>query len=101
MQSVARIRYEGQEYEAFVVTRSQHSVGSSSGFGGPDHYVAVVLVPPGARFSTSEPLNAGRLRTRGIRIIQMGEYYYGHTGPRSRYADVMRDADQFIAQHRV
>ena len=102
MQSIARVRHEGRPYEAYIVTRSQHSVGSSGGgFGGPDHYVAIVLVQPGATFSGTEPLNAGRLQARGIQIIQMGEYYGKSAGPRSRYREVMDDADDWIRRHRA
>lgn len=59
--------------KAYVEIRSQHSVGLSRGFGGPDTYVAVQVVPDGV-----EPLkclNAMVAAKRGIKIIYCGEGY--------------------------
>lgn len=58
---------------AHVEIRSQHSVGSGSGYGGPDTYVAVQVVPDGV-----EPLKCLNRRVaalRGIEIIHCGEGY--------------------------
>ena len=59
--------------KAYVEIRSQHSVGSGSGFGGPDTYVAVQIVPDGVEPLRS--LNSRVASKRGIRIIQCGEGY--------------------------
>jgi len=64
---------------------------------GPDHYVAVQIVPDGV-----EPLTA--LRTdvaakRGIEIVRCGEYYSKSTGPRSRYAAAMARAEEIAADY--
>lgn len=84
---------------AHIVTRSQHSVGGSRGFGGPDHYVAIVLVPQGAEFDPDRtPLRPSFLAQRGIKVVYCGEYYGRSTGPRSRYAACMRTAQEVIAR---
>ena len=64
---------------------------------GPDHYVAVQIVPEGV-----EPLTA--LRTdvatkRGIEIIRCGEFYGHSTGPRSKYAAAMARAEEIAADY--
>lgn len=59
--------------KAHVEIRSQHSRGGSNGFGGPDTYVAVQVVPEGV-----EPLKCLNHRVadkRGIEIIRCGEGY--------------------------
>ena len=58
---------------AYVEKRSQHSVGGSNGFGGPDTYWAVQVVPRGATRLTC--LNAKVAAKRGIEIIHCGEGY--------------------------
>jgi len=60
---------------AYLEIRSQHSRGSSGGgFGGPDTYVAVQIVPAGVTKLTA--LNRQAARKRGINIIYCGEGYY-------------------------
>jgi len=64
---------------------------------GPDAYIAVQIVPDGV-----EPLTA--LRTdvaakRGIEIVRCGEYYSKSTGPRSKYAAAMAEAQQIAANY--
>ena len=64
---------------------------------GPDHYVAVQIVPDGV-----EPLTALRedvARKRGIEIIRCGEFYGQSTGPRSRYAAAMARAQEVAAEY--
>ena len=59
---------------AYVEVRSQHSVGNNAnGFGGPDTYVAVQVVPDGVKKLTF--LNRITARKRGIEIIYCGEGY--------------------------
>lgn len=85
-----------------IVTRSQHSVGSSGGnFGGPDHYMAVVTVPYGVAFDGARtPLCADRLRKLGIRVQVIGEYYGAHVGPRSAYWRVLMQAMEMAGVER-
>jgi len=59
--------------QAFVEVRKQHSRGCGSGFGGPDTYVAVQIVPDGVeRLKT---LNTAVAQRRGIKLIHCGEGY--------------------------
>lgn len=58
---------------AFVEERSQKSRGGSSGFGGPDRYVAVQVVPDGVK--PLSYLNSRVAKLRGIEIIWCGEGY--------------------------
>lgn len=59
---------------AYVEKRSQHSVGGgNSGFGGPDTYWAVQVVPAGAKRLVC--LNAAAAKRRGIEIIHCGDGY--------------------------
>jgi hypothetical protein len=59
---------------AYVEERSQKSVGSGAGgFGGPDTYVAVQVVPAGAE--RLKALNTAVAEKRGIEIIYCGEGY--------------------------
>ena len=59
---------------AYVEERSQHSRGSSGGgFGGPDTYVAVQVVPEGVERLTC--LNHSVAARRGIEIVYCGEGY--------------------------
>ena len=81
---------------AIIEKRSQKSSGKWPKQG-PDHYVAVQIVPDGV-----EPLTA--LRTdvaakRGIQIIRCGEFYGHSTGPRSRYAAAMAEAQQIAEKY--
>ena len=64
---------------------------------GPDHYVAVQIVPDGV-----EPLTALRedvAAKRGIQIIRCGDYYWNSTGPRSKYAAAMAAAQEIAANY--
>lgn len=80
--------------KAYVEVRSQKSVGSSrGGFGGPDRYVAVQIVPDGV-----EPLgclNPHVAKKRGIEIKYFGEGYSKNTGPRSSFGRAMKEAMEF------
>jgi hypothetical protein len=59
---------------AHIETRRQHSVGSArGGFGGPDTYVAVQVVPTGT--VRLKCLNRETARKRGIDIIYCGDGY--------------------------
>ena len=62
-----------KKYKATVEVRSQHSVGSSRGFGGPDTYAAVQAVPEGVEPLRS--LNSSHAEKRGIVIVYCGEGY--------------------------
>jgi hypothetical protein len=75
-----------------IVTRSQHSngAGGPGTFGGPDRYMAVLVVPDGAQ--VPKTLNQSVLAKRGIKYIYIGEYYGEHTGPRSKYARLLECA---------
>ncbi len=78
---------------AHIVTRSQPSHCGRSGYRGPDHYVAVVLVPEGQQFDPARtPVNVQALKRRGIRVLYCGEYYGQHQGPRSAYGAAMAEA---------
>jgi hypothetical protein len=64
---------------------------------GPDHYIAVQIVPDGV-----EPLTALRddvAENRGIEIVRCGEYYSKSTGPRSKYAAAMAAAKEIAANY--
>ncbi len=80
-----------------IVTRSQHSRGSSRGFGGPDHYMAVLIIPAGA--TPPQNLRAGSLAKRGIQMHYVGEYYGKSTGPRSNYQKCLEAARAYIARN--
>ena len=59
---------------AYVEERSQHSRGGfGGGFGGPDTYVAVQVVPEGVERLTC--LNQSVAARRGIEIIYCGDGY--------------------------
>ena len=81
---------------AYVEVRSQHSIGSSGGgFGGPDTYVAVQIVPEG-----QEPLKALNRKVaamRGIKIVYCGEGYQKDRGPRSMLGRAIARADEIAA----
>lgn len=70
--------FEGDETmkRAYVEIRSQHSRGGSNGFGGPDTYVAVQVVPEGVE--KLKCLNLEAAERRGIEIIHCGEGYSKH-----------------------
>lgn len=76
---------------AYVEVRSQHSRGSRvGGFGGPDRYVAVQVVPEGAeRMAT---LNRKTAALRGIELIYVGEGYSNRRGPRSMLGKAICEA---------
>lgn len=81
---------------AIIETRSQRASGRWPKQG-PDHYVAVQLVPDGV-----EPLTSLRYDVaakRGIEIVRCGEYYWNSTGPRSRYAAAMKRAEEIAAEY--
>ena len=74
--------------------RSQHSRGSSKGFGGPDTYVAVTVAPNGV--TVPYVLNSDVLAKRGIRIKYFGEGYREHDGPRSALGKTIAAARSWI-----
>ena len=78
-----------------IVTRGQKARGSGR-FKGPDHYIAVLEIPDGVE--APRVLRESVLDRLGIRKIYIGEYYDAHTGPRSRYARLMREAREFVAR---
>jgi len=79
-----------------VEIRGQHSRGSSGGgFGGPDTYVAVQIVPDGV-----DPLKVLRediAAKRGIAIKYFGTGYFRHAGPRSSLGKAVAAAVAFAA----
>lgn len=95
---MACCRVRASRPTAIVCVRSQHSVGSSSGgFGGPDRYVAVQIVPPGV-----EPLQCLRrdvARKRGIELRYCGEGYWKNDGPRSMLGKALATAHEIAAQY--
>jgi len=78
---------------AQVEVRGQHSRGANAqGFGGPDTYVAVQVVPEGV-----EPLrrlDRKAAARRGIELIYVGEGYDEHRGPRSSLGRAIRKATE-------
>ena len=77
--------------------RSQHSVGkNANGFGGPDTYVAVQVVPSGVRRLVS--LQGPAAQRRGIKLVYFGEGYSEHRGPRSMLGQAIAAAEQYIAE---
>ena len=82
-----------------IVTRSQHSVGSSSNtFGGPDRYVAAVVRPADSEPVGTHPLSTHNIRRYGWEVISCGEGYSRHTGPRSMYGMAVARAEQIKAE---
>lgn len=85
--------------QAHVVTRSQHAKVGRSGFGGPDQYMAVVVVPEGADFDSQRtPLREAVLLRKGIRIFYCGQFYRAHVGGRkgSAYANCLAQARKLV-----
>ncbi len=81
-----------------ICTRSQHAPKGPRGFGGPDHYAAIVSVPEGVDFDPqSTPLSLRNLKSKGIAIRYVGEYYDRFAGPRSRRAYVLAEARAIVA----
>jgi hypothetical protein len=83
--------------KAIVEVCSQKSVGSGSGFGGPDTYFAVQIVPDGVE--PLKVLNSAVAAVRGIEIRYFGEGYLRNTGPRSSYAKARAKAELFAAEY--
>jgi hypothetical protein len=82
--------------KAIIEKRSQKASGKWPKQG-PDHYIAVQIVPDGV-----EPLTALRddvAAKRGIELIHCGEFYGHSTGPRSRYAAAMAAAKEIAAKY--
>ena len=63
---------------------------------GPDHYIAVQVVPGGVE--PLKTLNRDAARRRGIEIIRCGEYYGRSVGPRSLYAKALESARGIAAK---
>lgn len=78
-----------------IVSKSQHAKRGRNGFGGPDHYMAVLVVPQGA--TVPHVLRADVLRARGIEIHYVGEFYGRSTGPRSLGRQCLNRANALIA----
>jgi hypothetical protein len=82
--------------KAQLCIRSQHSVGASKGFGGPDTYVAVIWC---ANDAVAMPyvLRQDVLAHRGISYQYVGEGYSQHRGPKSMLGRAIAAAKAFIA----
>ena len=84
--------------KAIVVERTQHSKGSGNGkFGGPDTYVAVLLVPNSAQ--VPEIMNRKVLKERGIKFISFGQGYSRNSGPTSMLGKARKEAEEYATQH--
>ena len=83
---------------AIIETRSQKASGRAWPSKGPGKYVAVQLVPDGVQ--PLEYLREDMAKKRGIEIIRCGEYYWNSTGPRSRYAKAMAEAERIAAKYK-
>ena len=81
---------------AIVEVKRQHSIGSCSGFGGPNCYVAVQIVPDGVKPLLQ--LNKRVANHRGIKIRYFGEGYSDHTGPRSMLRKAKKEAESFAKE---
>jgi len=77
---------------AYVEVRRQHSVGSGNGFGGPDTYFCVQVVPEGVE--RLKVLNHDHARRRGIELIHCGQGYSRNQGPRSSYGKARAEANR-------
>lgn len=80
---------------AIVEIRSQKASGKWPKVG-PDRYVAVQIVPDGI-----EPLTVLRsdvAAKRGIEIVNCGEGYRQHTGPRSSFGKALAKAKELAAK---
>jgi len=83
--------------KAFIEMRTQHSVGSGNGFGGPDTYVAVQVVPDGVE--RLKQLRRDTAAKRGIKIIYCGEGYSSRQATtRSMLGAAKEKARQIAAQ---
>ena len=83
--------------KAHVEIRTQRSRGSSSHmFGGPDHYVAVQVVPEGIEKLTY--LNQRVAKFRNIDIIYCGEGYGEHRGPKSMLGQALEKAKEITEE---
>lgn len=85
----------GAKPRAYVEERSQPSTGKWPR-SGPDTYVAVQIVPPGAEALKS--LNESVARKRGIEIRYIGEGYSEHRGPRSMLGRAHAAAERIAAE---
>lgn len=84
-----------------IVTRTQHSVGSSmSQFGGPDHYIALVAIPDEGELVGSHPLSGSNILKYGWQVVMVREYYGKNLGARSAYGKAMAEFYQFIEQNK-
>jgi hypothetical protein len=85
--------------KAEIMIRSQHPIGGTNSFGGPDRYVAVVLraddLPPwGGR-----PLRRDSLAKRGYTYRWIGEGYSHRTKTeRSAYRQAISRARAYVAE---
>jgi hypothetical protein len=78
--------------------RSQHSRGSSArAFGGPDRYVAVLIVPDNVE--APKVLNHSVLKKRGITLKYFGEGYSRRCATeRSMLGKAIAEAESFIKE---
>ena len=81
--------------KAYVEVRSQKAKVGNSGFGGPDTYVAIQVVPAGAERLTA--LDKRQADKRGITIEYIGEGYHKSRGPRSALGQAIREAERRAA----
>jgi len=80
---------------AIIETRTKKAPGTWPKQG-PDGYVAVQIVPDGVQPLTS--LRGDVARKRGIEIVRCGEYYRNSTGPRSKYAAALKEAERIVQE---
>lgn len=80
----------------FIEERSQKRV-KGHRFYGPDHYLAVQIVPEGV--DPLKTLNVQVAKKRGIKIIRCGEFYTKRRGARSRYRQAYEHALELKAAY--
>jgi hypothetical protein len=69
-------------------------------FGGPDTYMAVVVVPDDVAFDEKRtPLQIDRLRQKDIMVYHCGEFYHNHTSNRAKkYQAALQESNRILAQ---
>lgn len=83
---------------AYVEIRSQHSVGGANGFGGPDTYVAVQIVPDNCARGPLVCLSREVARKHKIGIKYFGEGYSKNRGSRSALGQAISAANDFATE---
>lgn len=83
---------------AHLEIRSQHSRGGSRGFGGPDTYVCVQIVPENSTPLTY--LNRKVAEKRGIKLIHFGEGYSNRKETsRSMLGSAIQNGKAFVQKY--